>query len=154
MKTKHCLILLLLLILASGLFAQPKIPRMYVRKLVLDNGKLPFVTWLDKVSAPEYLLEAWITDRPFDLLSTDTHTVHHLAVSQVGDGVKFPFTVIAKLQLGNFKFHWNPGETIHFRLTHKESGQVKEWEEIIPEGSYLMKHLDDPIVIPPYSKDK
>ena len=104
MKTKHALICLLLLILASALFAQPKIPRMYVQKLVLDNGKLPFVTWLDKVSAPEYLLEAWITDRPFDILSTDTHTDHHLAVSQVGDGIKFQLTMVAKLHLSNLNF--------------------------------------------------
>lgn len=151
---KRYILCLLLLAMTLGLIAQPKIPRMYVQKLVLDNGKMPFITWLDKVSAPEYLLEAWITERPFDLLSTDTHSVHHLAVNQVGDGIKTPFFVIAKLQLGNFRYHWSPGETIHFKLTHKESGQILEWEEVIPEGSYLIKHLDDPLVIPPYSKEK
>lgn len=143
---------LLLLSWAMSLIAQPNLPRVYVQKLVLDNGKLPFVTWLDKKSAPEYILEAWITDRPTDKVSTETHSVNHVTVSQVGDGKKFPFTVIAKVQLGNFRYHWKSGETLHLKLQHKASGKIKEWDVVIPPGTNLMKHLDDPIVIPPYSK--
>jgi len=145
---------ILLMIMALPLMAQPNLPRVYVQKLELDTGKLPFVTWLEKTSAPEYLLEAWILERPEDLLSTQTHSVNHVSVNQVGDGIKFPFTVVAKVQLGNFRYHWKAGETLHLKLKHKASGAVKEWDVLIPPGTNLMKHLEDPIVIPPYSKAK
>lgn len=149
---KRFIPILLLLVCCLPLLAQPTLPRVYVQKLILDNGKLPFVTWLDKQSAPEYIFEAWILERPEDTMSTETHSVNHLSVSQVGDGKKFPFTVIAKVQLGNFRYQWKAGETLHLRLKHKTSGKIKEWDLMIPTGSNLIKHLDDPIVIPPYTK--
>jgi len=61
---------------------------------------------------------------------------------------------VAKVQLGNFRYHWKAGETLHLKLKHKASGAVKEWDVLIPPGTNLMKHLEDPIVIPPYSKAK
>lgn len=149
---KGLIVSIFILLFVLPLLAQPNLPRVYVQKLTLDNGKLPFVTWLDKVSAPEYRLEAWISERPGDLMSTETHSFHHLSVSQVGDGKKMPFTVIVKVQLGNFRNHWQAGETLHLKLTHKATKAVKEWDVFIPEGFATIKYMDEPIVIPPYTK--
>jgi hypothetical protein len=151
---KRLIPFILLLIMGLPLLAQPNLPRMYVQKLVLDTGKLPFVTWLEKTSAPEYVLEAWILERPDDMVSTETHSVNHVAVNQVGDGVKFPFTVVAKVQLGNLRYQWEAGETLHLKLKHKASGTVKEWDVLIPPGTNLIKYMDDPIIIPPYCAAK
>lgn len=145
----------ILLLMVSAIAAQTTTPRMYVQKLVLEDGSLPNVTAIKDKSAPEYIFEAWFLERPEEVRSSEIHTIHHLAISQVGDNEKFPNTVVAKVQLGNFKYQWSPGETLHMKLTHKETGQVKEWDLLIPEGSWLIKHLDDPLVIPPYpQKDK
>ncbi|HPN40350.1 MAG TPA: hypothetical protein PKX36_02360 [Candidatus Cloacimonadota bacterium] len=151
---KRLIPFILLLIFTLPLMAQPNLPRIYVQKLTLDNGKLPFVTWLDKVSAPEYILEAWIKGKPGDLMSTETHSYHHLAVAQIGDGIKMPFTLVARVQLGNFKYQWESGETLHLKLTHKATNTIKEWDVLVPEGSALIRYMDNPIVIPPYTESR
>ena len=130
------------------------IPRVYVQKLTLENGKNPLITWEKDKSANEYILKAWINTRPDEIVSTETHPIHTVAVKQIGDGVKFPFTVIASLQLGNFKSQWQAGEVIYMEITHKKTGQTKTWTQPIPEGTNLIKMLDKPVVIPPYAKQK
>jgi hypothetical protein len=41
---------------------------------------------------------------------------------------------------------------MHMMLTHKASGQTKGWQIVIPEGTNLIKLLDEPLVIPPYKQ--
>ncbi|GAB1365396.1 hypothetical protein MASR1M36_02670 [Candidatus Cloacimonadaceae bacterium] len=150
MKKLYLLCLLLAFILPT--FAQMTIPRMYVQKLALDSGKNPSITWQKDKSANEYILKAWINTRPDEIISTETHPLHTIAVKQVGDGKKFPFTVVATLQLGNFRSQWKAGEVIHLEITHKKSGQKFSWRQPIPEGTALIKMLDKPLIIPPYKK--
>jgi len=130
------------------------IPRVYAQKLTLDNGNNPTITWEKDKSANEYILKAWINTRPEEIVSTETHPLHTIALKQVGDGKKFPVTVIASLQLGNFPSQWKAGEVIHLEVTHKKTGQKKTWTQSIPEGTNLIKMLEKPIVIPPYTKKK
>ena len=130
------------------------IPRVYVQKLTLENGKNPSITQEKDKSANEYILKAWINTRPEEIVSTETHPLYTIAVKQVGDGKKFPFTVIASLQLGNFPSQWIAGEVIHLEITHKKTGQKKTWTQSIPEGTNLIKMLEKPVVIPPYKKKK
>lgn len=150
---KYALLVPLTLLLLP-LLAQMTLPRMYIQKLALDNGKNPSITWQKDKSANEYILKAWINTRPEEVLSTETHPLHTIAVKQVGDGIKFPFTVIASLQLGNFRNHWKAGEVIMLEITHKKSGQKFSWRQPIPEGTALIKMLDKPIIIPPFKKFK
>ena len=144
----------MLLALLLPLAAQMTLPRVYVQKLVLENGKNPSITWEKDKSANEYTLIAWINTRPDDIVSTVKNPTNTIAIKQVGDGVKFPFTVIASVQLGNFKSQWKAGEVIHLELTHKKSGQKLSWRQPIPEGSALIKELEKPIKIPPFKKPK
>jgi hypothetical protein len=129
-------------------------PRVYVQKLVLENGKNPSITWDKDKSAKEYILRAWINTKPKEIISTETNPINTIAVKQVGDGVKFPFTVIATVQLGNFKQQWIAGEILNLEITHRKTGQKFSWKMPIPEGTALIKMLDKPIVIPPFSKPK
>lgn len=150
---KVCITTLLMLALLS-LFAQPTIPRVYVQKLVLEDGTIPFITWYKDQTSPEYLFRAWIWERPDEILSTETHTYHHLAITQVGDGKKVPFMVVSRVNLGNFPSQWHAGETLHLELTHKETGQKVEWDVYIPEGTATIMLLDTPQIIPPYKEVK
>lgn len=147
-KTIHILILVALLLPLWGLTT----PRVYVQKLVLDNGKNPLITWDEGKSAKEYYLKAWINTRPDEVVTTDKNPIHTIAIKQVGDGQKFPFTVIASLNLGNFPSQWQSGEIINMELKHLKSGKKISWKMPIPAGSALIKQLDKPITIPPYSK--
>lgn len=144
----------LLMLALLSLFAQPTIPRVYVQKLVLEDGTIPFITWYKDQTSPEYLFRAWIWERPDEILSTETHTYHHLAITQVGDGKKVPFMVVSRVNLGNFPSQWHAGETLHLELTHKETGQKVEWDVYIPEGTATIMLLDTPQIIPPYKEVK
>ena len=139
---KKVWIITFLMIALCSLFAQPTIPRVYVQKLVLEDGTNPFITWYKDQTSPEYLLRAWILERPEEILSTETHTYHHLAITQVGDGKKVPFS------------QWHSGETLHLELTHKETEQRVEWDVYIPEGTNTIKLLDTPQIIPPFKEVK
>lgn len=146
---------ILLLIMALSLFAQPRtLPRTYVQTLVLENGELPSVTWDGKKSAPEYNLKAWITKRPKEVMNTDKSSIHALAVKNAGDGEKVPKMVIVSVQLGNFPSQWREGETLRLELRHKKSKQKITWDVLIPPGNNLIKILDEPKVVPPFSKKK
>jgi hypothetical protein len=142
-----CLLLAAFLLPAA---AQMTLPRVYAQKLVLEDGSNPFVTWYKDKSAPEYLFRAWILERPDEVMNSDINGYHHLAIAQIGDGVKFPFTIISRVNLGNFPSQWVAGETLHLEVTHRETGEKVEWDVYIPEGTALIRMLDTPQVIPPH----
>lgn len=146
------LMLLALVCLALSLALGITTPRVYVQKLILDNGKNPFITFDEKASANEYILTATIPELPGTFLTTEVNPINSIAVKQVGDGIKMPYTVIAYVQLGNFKQQWISGQTLRLELTHKKSKAKVTWDVYIPEGSALIKMLDTPKVIPPYTK--
>ncbi len=152
---KRSILCVILIIMALGLLAQPAtLPRTYVQKLVLENGENPSITFDKKVSAPEYTLKVWIVERPKDVMTTAKNPLHSVSVKEVGDGIKFPIMVVASVQLGNFKSQWKAGETLRLELRHNKSKQKTTWDIKIPEGSNLIKLLDDPQVIPPFAKKK
>jgi hypothetical protein len=130
------------------------IPRVYVQKLILDDSSKPLVTAAEKSSANEYILRAWMEANPEEVISTETHPIHTIAIKEVGHDDKFPRTVIVSIQLGNFKRQWLAGDTMHMLLTHKASGETKGWQLLIPEGTNLIRKLDEPLIIPPQTKNK
>jgi len=156
MMKRYWFALLLTALLLPPLAAQMTIPRVYVQRLVLDDGSKPFVTWEKDKSAPEYHLRAWILERPEEIMDSDEHSIHHLTVKQVGNGEKVPFMVVCQVNLGNFPSQWQEGENLHLELTCRETGEQVAWDVYIPEGSALIKMLDTPQVIPPQTvkKDK
>jgi|WetSurMetagenome_2_1015567.scaffolds.fasta_scaffold600176_2 hypothetical protein len=149
-KILFCLLLVALLLpLAAN-----KNPRVFLQKLVLDNGNDPKITILEDKSAPEYRLQAWIKERPKEKMDTNKQITNFLAVKRIGNGVQVPYTVVAFLNLGNFPSEWTKGETLHLKLTHKKSKAVVEWNVVIPEGGNVINMLDKPQVIPPVSTAK
>lgn len=130
------------------------IPRVYVQKLILDDGSKPIITAAEKSSANEYILRAWMEANPEEVISTETHPIHTIAIKEVGDNDKFPKTVIVNIQLGNFKRQWVAGDIMHMVLTHKASGETKGWQLLVPEGTNLIRKLDEPLIIPPKTKKK
>ncbi len=151
---KQALLCLALLALLLPAFAQLTIPRVYVQKLILKNGKLPTVTSTKEKSAEEYIVNTWILERPEEVLSTETHGVHHVKLAKIGDNDRFPATAVCQVNLGNFPSQWKEGENLHLQVIHKKTGQIAEWDVYIPAGTALIKMLDTPQVIPPYGKVK
>jgi hypothetical protein len=152
---KHYIVCIILLVLVTGILAQPTtLPRTYVQRIILENQENPQITSTPKVSAPEYVLKAWIVERPKDVMTTGKQPYHSISVKEVGDDVKFARIAIVSVQLGNFKSQWRAGETLRLELRHKKSKQKVTWDVPIPEGTTLIKHLDDPITVPPFAKKK
>ncbi len=152
---KHYFACIMLLLMVACISAQPTtLPRSYVQRIILENQENPQVTSTAKVSAPEYTLKAWIVSRPKDVMTTDKHPINSVAVKEVGDDVKFSKMVIVSVQLGNFKSQWRAGETLRLELRHKKSKQQVTWDVVIPDGTTLIKHLEDPITVPPFTKKK
>ncbi len=120
----------------------------------LEDGSVPKVTASNVKSAEEYTLRAWMAAAPEEVISTDTHPVNTITIKQIGKEGVFDVRVVATVQLGNFTRQWAAGDTLHLVITHKESGESKGWDLIVPEGTALIKHLDDGIVIPPAPKKK
>ncbi len=147
-------LLILLSVVVTALWAQGPInlPRVYIQKLLLDTGETPPITWDGKTPAPEYLLTAYIRDIQGDTLRSDVHPHYTICVKRVGDGRIPEPMVVAYLQLGNFKSVWQAGQTIVFEITHVESGENMTWELLIPKGTNLLRHLDEALTIPPFSK--
>ncbi|HQQ67264.1 MAG TPA: hypothetical protein PLX77_00410 [Candidatus Cloacimonadota bacterium] len=149
------LIIALLILAALPLFAQMTLPRVYIQKLVLEDGSVPTFTQKDsKTSAEEYILRAWMEANPDEVISTETHPIHTIALKSIGKEGVFPLTAVASVQLGNFKRPWVEGDILHLVITHKASGESKGWQLTVPEGTALIKKLDEGIVIPPQPKKK
>jgi len=152
---KKLLIIAIALMALVLLSAQPRTtPRVYVQKLSLENGENPQISWNGTKSAPEYYVKAYIVERPKDVVTTDKSPINTIAVKEIGDNLKFPISVILSVQLGNFKTQWNAGETLRIELKHKKSGQKHSWDLLIPEGTSLIKKMDEPLVVPPFAKKK
>ncbi|MBW6513155.1 MAG: hypothetical protein K0B87_00145 [Candidatus Syntrophosphaera sp.] len=149
---KKSLFLFLLLFVLVAAHAQFTEPRSYIQSVILDNGQIPTLTWAEEKSAEEYLVRAWMLERPDEILSTDEHSVWHLNLLSFGDDIEYPVTAVVILEMGNFASRWEVGETIHLEVTHKASGELVEWEITVPEGSGPITILDTPQLIPPFSK--
>lgn len=149
------LIIALLILAALPLFAQMTLPRVYIQKLVLEDGSVPTLTQKDsKTSAKEYILRAWMEANPEEVISTETHPVHTIAIKSIGKEGVFPITAVASVQLGNFERPWVQGDILHLVITHKASGESKGWQLTVPEGTARIKKLDNEIVIPPKVRKK
>jgi hypothetical protein len=118
---KRLLIIALVCLAAISLFATT--PRSYVQKIVndMDGGVVAGVENSSKATSPDYVLSAFITVRPNEVLSTETHPANTIRVCRIGNGDSFPYTTLAYLQFGAFYAPWSPGDTIRFTITHKAS---------------------------------
>jgi len=149
---RSLLVVAMMLMLWTALLAQMTLPRVYVQKLLLEGGENPVVTNIEGKSALEYKVEAWISEMEGCYMSSDTHPPNSIVIKLVGDGEKFPVSVILTVQLGNFQKQWEAGQTLNISVTHKQSKQNYSWSLAIPEGTNVIRHLDDPVYIPPFPK--
>lgn len=148
---KYLLLLLAMLVLLP-VFGQTTIPRSYLQKVVLDDGSTPALTFAVEVSAQEYTVRTWISARPQEILSTETHSTWHVNLIHVGDDLEYPVTAVIIIELGNFPTQWEVGDTLHVEVIHKASQESTSWSCIIPEGEDTIYLLDEAQIIPPFSK--
>jgi hypothetical protein len=132
---KKLIILTLICLTAFCLFATT--PRSYVQQLVndKDGGVVLGVENSSKETSPDYVFSAYITARPAEVLSTETHPANSIRVCRIGNGEGFPYATLAYLQFGAFYAPWSAGDTIRFTLKHIASKDSVQWELVIPDAT-------------------
>lgn len=137
---KKSLLLVVLLLITIGLFAAT--PRTYTQVLVTGSGEqFPDVTNTSASSHPDYVLRAWITTRPDEVISTLTHAAPLIRVYRFGAGTEaVPYVTAAFMNFSPWATNWSAGESVHLELTHTPTSQVATWELLINAGTSPIGH--------------
>ncbi len=140
---KKMIVIALMCIVIFGLWAAR--PRSYTQLLVNNtypgqpadptNYQLPNLTNTSSSTSPDYILSAYITVRPTEIISTLIHPSSTIRVFRFGNGTTVPYVSAAVLGFGTFTTDWTGGETIHFDITHIPTGQTGSWELVIPDNA-------------------
>ena len=135
---KFIIIAIILTFVIGGLFAANT--RAYSQKLVndfgdLNDGQLLGVTNTGTTHNPNYILSAYITARPNDVISTLTFTPIVIRVVRIGNGTTVPYTSTAFLQFSAFSSDWHAGEILHMDLTYIPTNESTSWEITIPDDT-------------------
>lgn len=157
---KFIIITLVLSFAICSLFAVN--PRGYTQKLVNDFGDLNGGLLLDVTNTvattnPNYILSAYVTIRPTEIVSTSTHASALIRIWRLGNGTTHPYTTCAFLQFSAFTSDWHAGEVIHFDITHIPTGNTGSWELTIPDNAGTAIGFNQPInpypfiVAPPWN---
>ena len=157
---KFIIITLVLSFAICSLFAVN--PRGYTQKLVNDFGDLNGGLLLDVTNTvattnPNYILSAYVTIRPTEIVSTSTHASALIRIWRFGNGTTQPYTTCAFLQFSAFTSDWHAGEVIHFDITHIPTGNTGSWELTIPDNTSNAIGFNQPInpipqvVAPPWN---
>lgn len=144
---KSLILVAVLCLLTVGLFAAAR-PRTYTQVLVDGNGnQFPDVENPAPTHNPNYKVRAWVTARPTEITSTETHPAVTIRVNRFGNGsVAVPFATISSLNFSAWETDWTPGEIVHMEVTHLPTSQVQSWEIVIPPGGGAIGHrqIDNP----------
>ena len=157
---KFVIIALILTFGLGGLFAANT--RTYNQKLVndfgdLNGGQLLGVTNTGTTNNPNYILSAYITARPNEVISTLTFTPVVIRVVRIGNGTNVPYTSVAFLQFSAFSSNWQAGEILHMDLTYIPTNESTSWEITIPDNTSNAIGFNQPInpipqvVAPPWN---
>jgi len=157
---KFVIIALILTFGLGGLFAANT--RTYNQKLVndfgdLNGGQLLGVTNTGTTNNPNYILSAYITARPNEVISTLTFTPVVIRVVRIGNGTNVPYTTVAFLQFSAFSSNWQAGEILHMDLTYIPTNESTSWEITIPDNTSNAIGFNQPInpipqvVAPPWN---
>ena len=137
---KKFVIITLILSLAVGCLFGMARTRSYTQKLVndfgeLNGGLLLGVTCPPTQTDPNYILSAYVTTRPSEVVSTLTDPPSQIRIWRFGNGTTQPYNTCAFLQFSRFTTDWMGGEVIHFDITHIPSGHTGFWELTIPDNN-------------------
>ena len=135
---KFVIIALILTFAIGSLFAAAT--RAYTQKLVndfgdLNGGLLLGVTCPPTETDPNYILSAYITARPNEVVSTLTDPPSQIRVWRLGNGTTMPYTTCAFLQFARFTSDWHAGEIVHMDLTYIPTNESVSWEITIPDNT-------------------
>ena len=157
---KKFLLITLICIVAIGLLSGT--PRNYTQKVINSttaDGQLPGVTCPSTETSPNYTLTAWITARPYEVLSTDGNLDNQLLpgpspastirVYRYGNGTTMPYRSCINIQLGSFTTPWVAGDILHVEITYLGSLEgyspvnTFSWEMTIPTGTAFINYTDE-----------
>ena len=140
---KKIIIIALMCTVVFGLWAAR--PRSYTQLLVnssypgapasAGDYQLPNLTNTSSSTSPDYILSAYVTARPTEIISTLVHPSSTIRVFRFGNGTSMPYVSAAVLGFGTFPTDWTGGETIHFDITHIPTGHTGSWELVIPDNT-------------------
>lgn len=151
MKRLLLLMLLSLLVIVGVNAASTKAytQLVYAQGSVLPNHQFPDVTNTSSSTAPGYVVRAWITTRPTEVTSTDTHAASLIRLYRFGNGTTVPYDTRVFLQLSTFSTQWMMGEIVHIQIDHEFGGwpMTDSWEIAIPDGGGGAWTVNDPVTI-------
>ena len=136
---KTLLLILSFFIVATGLFAART--RAYTQKVVdpnslLANLQFPDVNNTSATSAPGYNVSAWVTSRPTEVISTQTHTATMIRLYRFGNGTTVPYDTRIYLQFSAWATDWSAGETVRVQVVNNNVAPAitDYWELTIPDN--------------------
>jgi len=114
---KLVLVAIMFTLVVGALFAAPT--KAYTQLVTPPGGgQFPDVTNTSSFTAPGYVVRAWITTRPTEITSTETHASSLIRLYRFGNGTTMPYTTRIFLQFSTFATNWAIGETVHVEVTN------------------------------------
>lgn len=131
--------------------------RNYFQKVVAADPSIDILTLvtstLTSYMAPNYVVHAWMLERPGEVLGTDLGTATTgITLRRTGNGTTVPYYAIVLVQIGLFPTPWVAGNTLHIHVTKTNESPVQttEWDQLIPTGTSIINITDPVKEIPPF----
>lgn len=125
---KIVLIVLVFLFVVVGLSAART--RAYTQKVtalgsILPNQQFPDVTATSSQTQAGYVVNAWISTRPAEVISTTTSLPAQIRLYRFGNGTTVPYDTRIFVQFSVFSTDWTGGETLHVQVINNNVSPAK-----------------------------
>jgi len=100
------------------------------------NDVFTYVTNTGTTTSANYIVRVWMTERPTEILTTEVGQPGYTAPGALRL-VKIPATpayAAILVQIGTFTTQWASGNHLHYWVQHIATGEIAEFELVIPEG--------------------
>jgi hypothetical protein len=147
---KTIILILVCLFVAAGLFAART--RAYTQQVsaagsVLDNLQFPDVTCTSTQTAPGYVVNAYITTRPTEVISTLTSLPAQIRLYRFGNGTTMPYSTRIFVQFSVFATDWTGGETLHVQVINNNvaPSMTDGYDLVIPDNATSALTITTPV---------
>jgi hypothetical protein len=147
---KKQLVLALILIFAVCSLLTAGNPRTYIQKCTLDTGLEGPVLNTGTTTNANYIVRATMTGPSTgpETLGTDLGTpATSIRISRLGTSPNF-YTATT-LQLGTFPTQWVSGWSVHMFVQYIPTGEIAQWDLVIPTGGTTINIQAPAQIIPP-----
>jgi hypothetical protein len=116
--------------------------RAYTQKVtdpnsVLGNLQFPDVTNASTSTAAGYVVSAWITSRPTEIISTTTHAAAQIRLYRFGNGTSVAYDTRVFVQFSVFATDWTVGDILRVQIVNNNVAPALTdyWDLTIPDNN-------------------